>query len=56
MMDRRAMKFLWAQAQGPELWLLVLMGVMVWYMAIWQRRLRESILIKAALFAKEWYR
>lgn len=55
-LDRRAMRFLWEQLKGPDLWMLVLMGVMTWYIVIWQRRVRDSILNQAGMFAKGIYR
>lgn len=53
MIDRRAMRFLWEQSKKPNMWLLVLMGVMSWYIWIWQKRLRDSILADAAAFINE---
>jgi hypothetical protein len=56
MIDRRAMSFLWDQSKKSNMWLLVLMGVMCWYIWIWQQRIRDVIKADAASFMKDVYR
>jgi hypothetical protein len=50
------MSFLWDQSKKSNLWLLVLMGVMCWYIWIWQQRIRDVIKADAASFMKDVYR
>jgi hypothetical protein len=51
-MKNKTMKFLFRQMLGPEFWLLVVIGVLIYYLFMWRMSLRERILCMAGEFAK----
>lgn len=55
-MANRTVKFLCRQVLRPEFWLLVLCAVMLYYIYIWQRRLRNMIFESAGEFYKEAFK